>query len=66
MFYEISVHIGFLEKNRDTLSTDVIQLMQTSSNKLLKQIFHTELSTTEVKSSSNHTIIPPKNSLRVC
>ncbi|KAI2663543.1 Unconventional myosin-VIIa [Labeo rohita] len=55
---------GFLEKNRDTLSTDVIQLMQTSTNKLLKQIFHTELSTTEVKSSSNHTIIPPKNSLR--
>uniref|UniRef100_A0A671SXL7 Unconventional myosin-VIIa-like n=1 Tax=Sinocyclocheilus anshuiensis TaxID=1608454 RepID=A0A671SXL7_9TELE len=38
---------GFLEKNRDALSSDVIQLMQTSSNKILKQIFHNELSTTE-------------------
>uniref|UniRef100_A0A8C1G1S3 Si:ch73-194h10.2 n=1 Tax=Cyprinus carpio TaxID=7962 RepID=A0A8C1G1S3_CYPCA len=38
---------GFLEKNRDTLSNDVIQLIHTSSNKLLKQIFHNELSTTE-------------------
>ncbi|CAM4624535.1 unnamed protein product [Leuciscus chuanchicus] len=54
---------GFLEKNRDALSSDVIQLMQTSSNKLLKQIFHSELSTTEAK-TSNHTIVTPKNSLR--
>ncbi|KTG33664.1 hypothetical protein cypCar_00029292 [Cyprinus carpio] len=55
---------GFLEKNRDTLSNDVIQLIHTSSNKLLKQIFHNELSTTEAKTSSNHTIVTPKNSLR--
>uniref|UniRef100_A0A8C2C504 Si:ch73-194h10.2 n=1 Tax=Cyprinus carpio TaxID=7962 RepID=A0A8C2C504_CYPCA len=56
---------GFLEKNRDALSSDVIQLMQTSSNKLLKQIFHNELSTAEAKTSSNHAIFTPKNSLRV-
>uniref|UniRef100_A0A673MLB5 Unconventional myosin-VIIa-like n=1 Tax=Sinocyclocheilus rhinocerous TaxID=307959 RepID=A0A673MLB5_9TELE len=43
---------GFLEKNRDTLSNDVIQLIHTSSNKLLKQIFHNELSTTEAKTNS--------------
>uniref|UniRef100_A0A9J7Y6E0 Myosin VIIBa n=1 Tax=Cyprinus carpio carpio TaxID=630221 RepID=A0A9J7Y6E0_CYPCA len=55
---------GFLEKNRDTLSNDVIQLIHTSSNKLLKQIFHNELSTTEAKTSSNHTILKA-NSKRV-
>jgi len=62
---KFAVNIGFLEKNRDTLSSDVIQLMQTSSNKLLKQIFHSELSTTEAKTTTNHTIVTPKNSLRV-
>uniref|UniRef100_A0AAQ5XKT1 Uncharacterized protein n=1 Tax=Amphiprion ocellaris TaxID=80972 RepID=A0AAQ5XKT1_AMPOC len=36
---------GFLEKNRDTLSLDLIQLVETSGNKLLKQAFHNELST---------------------
>ncbi len=61
-----TVHIGFLEKNRDTLSNDVIQLIHISSNKLLKQIFHNELSITEAKTSSNHIIVTPKNSLRVC
>uniref|UniRef100_A0A672MLG0 Myosin VIIB n=1 Tax=Sinocyclocheilus grahami TaxID=75366 RepID=A0A672MLG0_SINGR len=55
---------GFLEKNRDVLSSDVIQLMQTSSNKLLKQIFHNELSTTETKTSSSHTIVTPKTQLK--
>uniref|UniRef100_A0A3Q1FDI1 Unconventional myosin-VIIb-like n=1 Tax=Acanthochromis polyacanthus TaxID=80966 RepID=A0A3Q1FDI1_9TELE len=34
---------GFLEKNRDTLSLDLIQLVETSGNKLLKQAFHNEL-----------------------
>ncbi|XP_051562758.1 unconventional myosin-VIIb-like [Myxocyprinus asiaticus] len=53
---------GFLEKNRDALSSDVIQLIETSSNKLLKQIFHNELSTTDGKTSSM--IITPRNSLR--
>uniref|UniRef100_A0A8C9R3J4 Si:ch73-194h10.2 n=1 Tax=Scleropages formosus TaxID=113540 RepID=A0A8C9R3J4_SCLFO len=32
---------GFLEKNRDALSPDLLQLMETSTNKLLKQIFQT-------------------------
>ncbi|XP_074524694.1 unconventional myosin-VIIb [Halichoeres trimaculatus] len=40
---------GFLEKNRDALSSDLIQLMETSSNKLLKQLFQSELSTGTVK-----------------
>lgn len=62
---KFTVHLGFLEKNRDALSSDVIQLMQTSSNKLLKQIFHNEISTTEGKTSTNHTIVTPKSSLRV-
>lgn len=62
---KFTVHLGFLEKNRDALSSDLIQLMQTSSNKLLKQIFHTEISTIEVKTSTNHTIVTPKSSLRV-
>ncbi|XP_051232589.1 unconventional myosin-VIIa [Dicentrarchus labrax] len=37
---------GFLEKNRDTLSSDLIQLVETSTNKLLKQAFHNDLSCT--------------------
>uniref|UniRef100_A0A3B4D975 Myosin VIIBa n=1 Tax=Pygocentrus nattereri TaxID=42514 RepID=A0A3B4D975_PYGNA len=40
---------GFLEKNRDALSLDLIQLVETSTNKLLKNIFHNELSVNEVK-----------------
>uniref|UniRef100_A0AAZ3QDY7 Uncharacterized protein n=1 Tax=Oncorhynchus tshawytscha TaxID=74940 RepID=A0AAZ3QDY7_ONCTS len=35
---------GFLEKNRDALSTDLIQLVEKSSNKMLKQAFQNELS----------------------
>lgn len=57
--------IGFLEKNRDALSGDIIQLVQTSSNKLLKQIFHNELSTTDGKTTTSNIIVTPKNSLRV-
>ncbi|XP_071779574.2 unconventional myosin-VIIb isoform X1 [Centroberyx gerrardi] len=57
---------GFLEKNRDALSSDLIQLVQTSTNKLLKQAFHNELSSTTVKNSANPKMIitTPKNSLR--
>ncbi|KAM3619073.1 uncharacterized protein V6R79_002572 [Siganus canaliculatus] len=50
---------GFLEKNRDTLSSDLIVLVQTSSSKILKQAFHTELSASGVKTRSN-----PKMSIR--
>ncbi|KAA0713123.1 Unconventional myosin-VIIa [Triplophysa tibetana] len=55
---------GFLEKNRDALSGDIIQLVQTSSNKLLKQIFHNELSTADGKTTTSNIIVTPKNSLR--
>ncbi|KAI7807246.1 putative unconventional myosin-VIIb-like, partial [Triplophysa rosa] len=55
---------GFLEKNRDALSGDIIQLVQTSSNKLLNQIFHNELSTADGKTTTSHIIVTPKNSLR--
>uniref|UniRef100_A0A8B9RGA2 Si:ch73-194h10.2 n=1 Tax=Astyanax mexicanus TaxID=7994 RepID=A0A8B9RGA2_ASTMX len=40
---------GFLEKNRDALSLDLILLVETSTNKLLKKIFHSELSTNDTK-----------------
>uniref|UniRef100_A0A3B4VH14 Unconventional myosin-VIIa-like n=1 Tax=Seriola dumerili TaxID=41447 RepID=A0A3B4VH14_SERDU len=42
---------GFLEKNRDSLSSDLIQLVETSTNKLLKQVFHKELQSGTIKSS---------------
>uniref|UniRef100_A0A674CKG4 Unconventional myosin-VIIa-like n=1 Tax=Salmo trutta TaxID=8032 RepID=A0A674CKG4_SALTR len=35
---------GFLEKNRDTLSSDIIKLIDTTTNKLLRQIFEAQLS----------------------
>uniref|UniRef100_A0AAY4EUY2 Myosin VIIBb n=1 Tax=Denticeps clupeoides TaxID=299321 RepID=A0AAY4EUY2_9TELE len=37
---------GFLEKNRDALSSDLLKLVDTSTNKLLRQIFHNDVSTT--------------------
>uniref|UniRef100_A0AAY4EUX2 Uncharacterized protein n=1 Tax=Denticeps clupeoides TaxID=299321 RepID=A0AAY4EUX2_9TELE len=33
---------GFLEKNRDALSSDLLKLVDTSTNKLLRQIFHND------------------------
>ncbi|XP_033838555.1 unconventional myosin-VIIa-like [Periophthalmus magnuspinnatus] len=35
---------GFLEKNRDAISFDVIKMVESSKNKLLRQIFESELS----------------------
>ncbi|XP_062252279.1 unconventional myosin-VIIa [Platichthys flesus] len=57
---------GFLEKNRDALSLDLIQLVETSTNKLLKQLFQNELSSSATKSSVNPKMIinTPKSSLR--
>ncbi|XP_015236451.1 PREDICTED: unconventional myosin-VIIa-like [Cyprinodon variegatus] len=55
---------GFLEKNRDTLSLDLIQLVDTSSNKLLRQTFSAELgasSDTEKSVNPRMTINKPKN-----
>ncbi|CAJ1064844.1 unconventional myosin-VIIa [Xyrichtys novacula] len=34
---------GFLEKNRDTLYGDIIQLVHSSKNKFIKQIFHADV-----------------------
>ncbi|XP_047192578.1 unconventional myosin-VIIa [Scophthalmus maximus] len=57
---------GFLEKNRDALSSDLIHLVETSTNNLLKQVFQKELSSGTIRSSANPkmTITTPKNSLR--
>uniref|UniRef100_A0AAQ6I8T5 Uncharacterized protein n=1 Tax=Anabas testudineus TaxID=64144 RepID=A0AAQ6I8T5_ANATE len=58
---------GFLEKNRDTLSSDLVQLVETSTNKLLKQAFQNDLSSSTSKGGTNPkmTLNMPKNSLRV-
>ncbi|MGH0114779.1 UNVERIFIED_CONTAM: hypothetical protein FKN15_049559 [Acipenser sinensis] len=60
VYYEAN---GFLEKNRDTLNSDFIQLVHKSSNKLLKQTFEIELESTMIK-TSNHRIHTPTNSLK--
>uniref|UniRef100_A0A4W6D9R3 Myosin VIIA n=1 Tax=Lates calcarifer TaxID=8187 RepID=A0A4W6D9R3_LATCA len=36
---------GFLEKNRDSLHTDIIQLVHSSKNKFIKQIFQADVRT---------------------
>ncbi|XP_039985647.1 unconventional myosin-VIIa isoform X1 [Xiphias gladius] len=55
---------GFLEKNRDALSSDLIQLVETSTSKLLRLVFQNELPSSAIKGSSNPrlTITIPKNS----
>lgn len=35
--------LGFLEKNRDTLHGDIIQLVHSSRNKFIKQIFQADV-----------------------
>ncbi|XP_066533908.1 unconventional myosin-VIIa [Hoplias malabaricus] len=62
---------GFLEKNRDALSMDIISLIQKSSSKLLKLIFQKELSacaSAKPANNNNNTnsrvLITPKSSLR--
>ncbi|CAJ1071655.1 unconventional myosin-VIIa-like [Xyrichtys novacula] len=56
---------GFLEKNRDAVSSDIIKMIDVSTNKVLRQIFESELSTNGVKISNNKKIImTPKSSLR--
>ncbi|XP_019957019.2 unconventional myosin-VIIa-like [Paralichthys olivaceus] len=56
---------GFLEKNRDAVSYDIIKMIEVSTNKLLRQIFQTDLSTNGVKITNNtKVIITPKSSVR--
>ncbi|XP_069020490.1 unconventional myosin-VIIa-like [Embiotoca jacksoni] len=56
---------GFLEKNKDAVSGDLIKMIDTSTNKLLRRIFETELSTNGVAITNNKkVIITPKSSLR--
>ncbi|XP_034411330.1 unconventional myosin-VIIa-like [Cyclopterus lumpus] len=56
---------GFLEKNRDAVFFDIIKMVEMTTNKLLRQIFETELSTNVGKISNNKKIImTPKSSLR--
>uniref|UniRef100_A0A4W3HWQ1 Myosin motor domain-containing protein n=1 Tax=Callorhinchus milii TaxID=7868 RepID=A0A4W3HWQ1_CALMI len=40
VYYETK---GFLEKNRDTLHGDIIQLVHSSKNKFIKQIFQADV-----------------------
>jgi myosin-7 len=46
VFYDVR---GFLEKNRDTFSGDLIQLIQTSRNKYLVGLFKQDLSMVSVR-----------------
>ncbi|KAM6918322.1 unconventional myosin-VIIb-like [Xenentodon cancila] len=56
---------GFLEKNRDAVSFDVMKMIDMSNNKLLHHIFKSELPTKARKVAKNTRIImTPKNSLR--
>ncbi|KAJ8418640.1 hypothetical protein AAFF_G00001390 [Aldrovandia affinis] len=61
VYYEAK---GFLEKNRDALSSDIIQLVETSSNKLLKLIFQADLNSNVTTNFNPKMIITPKNSVR--
>ncbi|XP_058846046.1 unconventional myosin-VIIa [Acipenser ruthenus] len=58
VYYEAK---GFLEKNRDTLNSDFIQLVHKSSNKLLKQTFEIELESTTLKTSNPRIHTPPSS-----
>uniref|UniRef100_A0A8D3DLE7 Myosin VIIBa n=1 Tax=Scophthalmus maximus TaxID=52904 RepID=A0A8D3DLE7_SCOMX len=49
---------GFLEKNRDALSSDLIHLVETSTNNLLKQVFQKELSAGTIRSIESKKRVP--------
>eukprot|EP00064_Thunnus_orientalis_P004684 superscaffoldBa00000434_g4696 len=55
---------GFLEKNKDAVSSDLIKMVEMSTNKLLRQIFESEFSTNGVKLTNKKIVITPKSSLR--
>uniref|UniRef100_A0A8C7NP98 Myosin VIIA n=1 Tax=Oncorhynchus mykiss TaxID=8022 RepID=A0A8C7NP98_ONCMY len=45
---------GFLEKNRDSLHTDIIQLVHSSKNKFIKQIFQADVTMVRDDVSGGH------------
>lgn len=57
--------LGFLEKNRDSLSSDLIQLVHKSTSKLLKQAFHDALASFATKTIVNPRIVTKAASVRV-
>ncbi len=67
LIWKCCILSGFLEKNRDSLSMDIMELVHKSSNKFLKQIFEKETNANSVKNNNkiNKIIMTPKNSLRV-
>ncbi|XP_063078539.1 unconventional myosin-VIIb [Engraulis encrasicolus] len=56
---------GFLEKNRDALSPDLMDLVQKSKSKLLRLLFDKELNVNAMKPTNNSKfIMTPKSSLK--
>ncbi|XP_044291458.1 unconventional myosin-VIIb [Varanus komodoensis] len=57
---------GFLEKNRDMLSSDIMQLVHSSKNKFLRQLFQVDTATNVVpfgRGSIRHLRVDPLKSL---
>ncbi|XP_039618680.1 unconventional myosin-VIIa [Polypterus senegalus] len=55
---------GFLQKNRDTLNSDIIKLVERSSNKFLKKIFQGDMETIP-SITSNARVITANGSLKI-
>ncbi|XP_059806638.1 unconventional myosin-VIIa-like isoform X1 [Hypanus sabinus] len=55
---------GFIEKNRDDLSSSIIQMVQSSSNTFLKQIFQSSSGSAPGK-KTNHLLIPYGGSIKI-
>ncbi|XP_019733516.1 unconventional myosin-VIIa-like isoform X1 [Hippocampus comes] len=56
---------GFLEKNRDGISSDIFNMVDMSTNKLLQHIFMAEFSINGLKLTKNKRVmITPRNSMR--
>lgn len=57
---------GFLEKNRDAVSLDLIKMVDVSTSQLLREMFQSQLPKTEKKISINNRVtMTPRNSVRV-
>uniref|UniRef100_A0A3B3UW20 Unconventional myosin-VIIa-like n=1 Tax=Poecilia latipinna TaxID=48699 RepID=A0A3B3UW20_9TELE len=57
---------GFLEKNRDGVSYDIIKTIGVSTNKLLREIFEKDMPTNGLKAAKNAKfILSPQNSPRL-